>query len=114
MADIRATVVGNQVFAVSIHSQDWEETRVDWRRGSNPHLLHEVIDLPDDLSEQCIRIVQSQLLRFGAIDLVLDSDGEFWFLECNPNGQWAWIENRTGLPIAAITDEMLRLANSNG
>ena len=111
-ADIRATVVGNQVFAVAIHSQEQEETKVDWRRGSNPSLRHEAIDLPEDVADKCVRIVQSQSLRFGAIDLVQDTDGKLWFLECNPNGQWAWIENRTGLPIAAtIIDEMIRLAN---
>lgn len=108
--DIRVTVVGQQVFAIAIHSQETEETKVDWRRGSNPQLRHEVISLPDDVAEKCIRIVQLQSLRFGAIDLAQDPDGNIWFLECNPNGQWAWIENRTGLPIAgAITDEMLKM-----
>lgn len=108
--DVRVTVVGGRVFAVAIHSQKWEETKVDWRRGSNPHLHHEVMDLPEDVADKCVRIVQSQSLRFGAIDLVQDPEGRFWFLECNPNGQWAWIENRTGLPIAAaITDEMLKV-----
>ena len=110
--DIRVTVVGNQVFAVAIHSQETEETKIDWRRGSNPRLRHEVISLPNDVIEKCVGIVQMQSLRFGAIDLVQDPDGNFWFLECNPNGQWAWIENRTDLPIAAaITEELLRVEN---
>lgn len=109
--DIRVTVVGSKVFSVAIHSQDTEETRVDWRRGSNPNLHHEVITLPEEIAEKCVEIVRSQSLRFGAIDLVRDPDGEIWFLECNPNGQWAWIENRTGLPIsAAITSEILEVA----
>ncbi|MDE0397765.1 MAG: hypothetical protein OXL96_08190 [Candidatus Poribacteria bacterium] len=109
--DIRVTVVGSQVFAVAIHSQAFEETKVDWRRGSNPNLCHEIIDLPEQIAQRCIRIVQAQQLKFGAIDLVRDRHDEFWFLECNPNGQWAWIENRTGLPIAAaIATEMLHVA----
>ena len=104
------TVVGNQLFAVAIHSQETEETEIDWRRGPNLQLRHEVIYLPDDVAEKCIRIIKVQSLRFGAIDLVRDPDGKIWFLECNPNGEWAWIETRTGLPIAAaITDELLRL-----
>jgi len=40
-------------------------------------------------------------LRFSAIDLVEATDGDFWFLEANPNGQWAWIEQRTGAPVSA-------------
>ncbi|MNZ28723.1 hypothetical protein D3C78_459550 [compost metagenome] len=46
-------------------------------------------------------------LRYGAIDFVCDPQGNLWFLEINPNGQWAWIENLTGYPIAeAIVDEL--------
>jgi glutathione synthase/RimK-type ligase-like ATP-grasp enzyme len=46
-------------------------------------------------------------LRFGALDFVVTPDGEWWFLECNPNGQWAWIEDETGLPIASALADAL-------
>ncbi len=49
-------------------------------------------------------------LRFGAFDLAEDAEGQLWFLECNPNGQWGWIESATGLPITdAIVSELLRV-----
>ncbi|MDX0889069.1 hypothetical protein GOD57_30160 [Sinorhizobium medicae] len=109
--DVRVTVVGERVFPVAIHSQEYDETSLDWRRGANPKIRHEAITLPTDIQSACVELVRQQKLRFGAIDLVLGIDGEFWFLECNPNGQWAWIENRTGLPIsAAIVDELERIA----
>lgn len=98
--DVRVTVVDEQVFPVAIHSQEQLETQVDWRNGSNPNLRHEIIDLPHHLEKQCIGIVKKLGLRYGAIDLVLDAEGRYWFLEINPNGQWAWIERQTGLPIA--------------
>ena len=108
--DLRVTVVGSKVFAVAIHSQETEETKVDWRRGSNPGLRHEITTLPDEVAGMCVQLVRLQGLRFGAIDLVRDKDGKIWFLECNPNGQWAWIENRTGLPISeCIASEMLKV-----
>jgi len=32
-------------------------------------------------------------------------NGNYYFLECNPNGQWLWIEEDIGLPISkAIAD----------
>lgn len=99
--DLRVTVVEARVFAVSINSQKFEKTKTDWRHSSVAELEHEVIDLPEKVAKQCVEIVRRLKLRYGAIDLVLDASGVFWFLECNPNGQWAWIENRTGLPIAA-------------
>lgn len=111
--DIRVTVVGRQVFSVAIHSQETDETKVDWRRGSNPSLKHEVVCLPAEIRNKCIRIVRSQDLRFGAIDLIQTAKGDYWFLECNPNGQWAWIQSRTGLPIAqAIVRELLNIASA--
>ncbi|ERL52549.1 hypothetical protein BJB45_08325 [Halomonas huangheensis] len=106
--DIRIIVVGSKVFPVAIHSQDNTVTVVDWRRGEVPDLLHEPIILPVSIEQKCKDIVRKLGLKFGAIDMVKDLDDRYWFLEINPNGQWAWIENRTGLPIAsAIVDELV-------
>lgn len=101
MFDLRVTVVENNVFSVAINSQEFESTKTDWRHSAVTNLEHEVFALPDDIADQCREIVKRLGLRYGAIDLVLDPSGKFWFLECNPNGQWAWIEHRTKLPIAA-------------
>lgn len=109
--DVRVTVVGRRIFAATIDSQIRAETTIDWRRGSHPDLPHARHELPDELASRCVSLVRQLGLRFAAIDLVLDRAGEYWFLEANPNGQWAWIENRTGLPIsAAIVDELLAIS----
>lgn len=105
--DVRVTVVGERVFATAIWSQDSEETETDWRKGSRPDLRHEKIVLERRIQLQCVTLVRRLGLRYGAIDLVCDREGKLWFLEINPNGQWAWIENLTGYPIAsAIVDEL--------
>ncbi len=109
--DIRATVIGDRVFAAAIYSQDHSETEVDWRSGTRLDLRHEVIDLPVDITRKCLALTKALELRYGAIDLIADSGGRHWFLEINPNGQWAWIERRTGLPLAAaIVDELEAIA----
>ncbi|OAS08557.1 MULTISPECIES: MvdC/MvdD family ATP grasp protein [Pseudomonas] len=105
--DVRVTVVGERVFATAIWSQENPETETDWRQGSRPDLRHEKIVLPVQVQRQCIELVARLGLRYGAIDLICDRSGKLWFLEINPNGQWAWIENLTGYPIAsAICDEL--------
>lgn len=105
--DVRVTVVGERVFATAIWSQENPETEIDWRQGSRPDLRHEKISLPELVREQCVELVRRLGLRYGAIDLISDRTGKLWFLEINPNGQWAWIENLTGYPIAsAIVDEL--------
>ena len=105
--DIRATVIGERVFAAAIYSQEQYETEVDWRSGSRLDLKHEPIELPGEVIGKCLSVTKALGLRFGAIDLVAGTDGTYWFLEINPNGQWGWIERRTGFPLAAaIVDEL--------
>lgn len=99
-ADVRVIVVDDQVFATMIESQAHEETSVDWRKGVRTDLEHRAITLPREVEKACVAVTRSLDLRYSAIDLVEDSDGIFWFLEANPNGQWAWIEQRTGARIA--------------
>lgn len=111
--DVRVTVVGNKAFAATIDSQSDPATEVDWRRMSKPNLAHDVYELPKETAARCIALTQQLGLRFGAIDFVLDQDDGLWFLEINPNGQWGWIETRTGHPIsAAIVSEMELIANA--
>lgn len=103
--DLRVTVVDDRVFACRIHQL--REQDVDWRRNEVADLGYEIVALPSDLQERCIALVRKLNLRFGAIDLIEDTGGDFWFLEINPNGQWAWIERQAGLPIsAAIADAL--------
>ncbi|RYE24008.1 MAG: hypothetical protein EOP45_06280 [Sphingobacteriaceae bacterium] len=102
--DIRVTVVGNRVFAAKIHSQNDQESSVDWRKSEVP-LPHSSFQLPEELEEKCKTLVKALDLQYGAIDFIEDTDGNFVFLEINPNGQWAWIENRLNLNISdAITE----------
>lgn len=107
-SDLRVTVVDGQVFAATIFSQEHAETEVDWRRGGHIEIRHQAFDLPAEIAEACVAVTRDLGLRYSAIDLIEDRDGIFWFLEANPNGQWGWIEIRTGQPIAsALVDAIL-------
>lgn len=97
--DVRVTVVEGQIFAALIHSQDHEQTKVDWRKGEM-HLTHTSISLPGHIEDKCLSLLKALHLNFGAIDLILDSKNDFIFLEINPNGQWAWIERQLKSPIS--------------
>ena len=48
-------------------------------------------------------------LIYGAIDMRLNPEGEYVFLEVNPAGQWLFIEERTKQPITvALADYLLK------
>jgi hypothetical protein len=102
--EVRVTVVDNKVFAAKIDSQQNTLTSIDWRKGKTKS---EKYDLPIQISNMCIRLVKILNLSFGAIDLIKSKDGSYVFLEINPNGQWAWIENETGLNISDAIIEYL-------
>ena len=106
LADVRVTVVGDSVFAAKIHSQEDKESQVDWRRSENL-LNHTILELPKEIQNMCVNYVKSLNLTFGAIDFILTEKSEYIFLEINPNGQWAWIERRLGLPIAKTITKLL-------
>jgi hypothetical protein len=42
---------------------------------------------------------------------VLDKKGEIWFLEINPNGQWAFVEEVTGQPMGKALADLLQGAS---
>jgi hypothetical protein len=95
--EIRVTVVGSQVFAAKINSQDHEATRLDWRRSP---LKFEAYDLPALITDKCLLMLNKLNIEFGAFDFIKSKTGEYYFLEVNPNGQWVWIEKDTGLKIS--------------
>jgi glutathione synthase/RimK-type ligase-like ATP-grasp enzyme len=69
-------------------------------------LHHSKIELPSNILKKCFDLTSRLKLKFGAIDFILDKNGEYIFLEINPNGQWAWIEKQTGYQ---ISDEITNL-----
>jgi hypothetical protein len=103
--DVRLTVVGDRFFAVAIHT-DSGNAYIDWRSDYSS-LRYESIDTPDDVHDAVIALLNRLGLPFGAFDFVVTPEGEWVFLEVNPNGQWGWIEDRTGLPITSAMVDLL-------
>jgi hypothetical protein len=46
-------------------------------------------------------------INFGCFDMIKSTSGDYVFLECNPNGQWLWIERITKMGIAQALASML-------
>lgn len=106
IVDLRCTVVGNEVFVAEIHSQIENESKIDWRRGKKV-LEHREHVLPNNIKKMCIELTQKLNLNYSAIDMILDENNDYVFLEINPNGQWAWIENKLQFPISKKIVDLL-------
>lgn len=107
--DIRCIVVGREVFAARIDSQSSVSGKTDWRMASEI-LPHSKIKLPIEIQNKAIEMTRNLGLIYSAIDFVLDKNGNYVFLECNPNGQWAWIETRLGY---SISESIVKLFQRN-
>lgn len=105
--DIRVTIVGRKLFAVSIDSQSDPDAVIDWRKTENPLLPHAPIELPELLQRSLLELMSRLSLAYGAIDLVRTPDGRYVFLEINPNGQWLWIDEMLSLGISHSIAEWL-------
>ncbi len=101
VADVRMTVIGREVFCVRIDSGllDW---RTDYSR-----LTYTPVEAPPGIRSALHRYMNRFKLVFGAFDFAIDEDGRWWFLECNPSGQWHWLEAETGLPMTTALADLL-------
>ncbi|MGW5333436.1 ATP-grasp ribosomal peptide maturase [Streptomyces bauhiniae] len=101
VADIRVTVIGSRTFCVRIDSGllDW---RTDYSR-----LSYSVVEASPGVERALRAYLDHFGLVFGAFDFAVGEDGRWWFLECNPSGQWYWLEAETGLPMLSAMADLL-------
>jgi glutathione synthase/RimK-type ligase-like ATP-grasp enzyme len=102
--EYRITVVGDEVFVAEIHSQDQEDTKIDWR-AFNEVLPIQSGTLPLEVIEQCLTFVKSYNLNYSAMDLILTPEGRYVFLENNPNGQYMFVQQL--VPSLQITEAII-------
>ena len=108
VCDVRVTCVGEKSFAASIKIPEGLGL-VDWRptKATLPLSRIEAIALDKSIEARCHSMLRKLGLMFGAFDFAVDRKGCYFFLELNPNGQWFWIEELTGLPISmALADAL--------
>jgi glutathione synthase/RimK-type ligase-like ATP-grasp enzyme len=109
--ELRITVVGNELFTCKINSQllDEDKGKTDWRQGYDYGLTYEPYNLSPEIAGKCLLFLQRIGLNFGCFDLIVTPNNQYVFLECNPNGQWLWIEQETKLKISkAIADFLIK------
>jgi len=98
--ELRVTVIGRDVFTARIDSQSEPSARTDWREAvAYGRVEVTPYSLPREVQRKCLAVIKWYGLAFGAIDLIRRPDGEYVFLELNPNGQWLWVEELTSQPL---------------
>ncbi|MGH3812003.1 MAG: ATP-grasp ribosomal peptide maturase [Pseudonocardiaceae bacterium] len=103
--DARVTIVGQQAFGVAVHASS-DRGHLDWR-SDYESLEYRKIDPPRSVVSAAVQFLQCLGLTFGAFDFVVTPDGQWVMLECNPAGQWLWLQDETGVEIAEGIADLL-------
>lgn len=101
LADVRVTLIGEKCFVAEIAGP---EGMIDWR---DPELnvRFAMSDIDECNEDRCRKMLGALGLTYGAFDFIKKPDGSLVFLELNPTGEWAWLEDRLGFRMRrAFTD----------
>lgn len=101
-ADVRVTIIGAKCFVADITSA---ETLVDWR-DPEVSVKYTPSEIDSTTYMTCRAMLEKLGLVYGAFDFIRTPEGNLVFLEVNPTGEWAWLEDRLGFPMREAFIEM--------
>lgn len=103
--DIRVTAIGSKIIPVRIEKNSIG-IKGDWRL-EKENIEYNAMKLPKEIEEKCVKILETFKLEFAGIDLI-ESNGKYYFIEINPTGEWAWLNEKSNCRIdEAICDYLL-------
>ncbi len=108
-SDLRVTVIGRDIFACRIFSQTHEKTKIDFRLADVMDIPHEMVIIDEHFKKRILAYSQCFGLPSCEFDFAEVETGEPYFLECNPNGQWLWIEIMCKVDISKSMASLLAL-----
>lgn len=113
ISELRITVVGKKIFACEIDVRSIDKKTIDIRATKMNLLPHKPLKLTKSIEKKCFLLLKKFNLQYAAIDMAVDTDGNYIFFEINPNGQYLWIENLTGMPISQAIADLLANPEEN-
>jgi glutathione synthase/RimK-type ligase-like ATP-grasp enzyme len=105
--ELRIIYVDGQLFTGAVHSKSFSEEPVDWRAADHKEFKWENFKVPTGFADKIRTFMKNVGLYFGALDVIVQPDGQYVFLEVNPTGEWGMLERDLNLPISqAIADAL--------
>ena len=92
--DLRIIFLEKKIWSMAIFSQNDRKTEVDWRNYNDQKPNRKIpFSLPTEIKNQIESFISLSGLNIGAIDMVFTKCKKFYFLECNPNGQYDMVSD---------------------
>ncbi|MFC3161145.1 ATP-grasp ribosomal peptide maturase, MvdD family [Chryseobacterium arachidis] len=94
--ELRVTIVGRDVYAFEIDSQQSDAAKIDWRK-DGVNLIDKWIptELPTDVEAKLLELLDIYNVDYGAIDIIVSPEDEYYFIEINAAGEFFWLDNLT-------------------
>lgn len=102
--DIRVTIIGRRLFAVSITAPDG--IAGDWRLMKDKKVTYSEYELPTDIKTLCFFIMKELNLNIAGLDLIYAKE-QYYFIEINPTGEWHWLNDHLNLQMDKVIAELL-------
>jgi hypothetical protein len=100
--EVRVTIVGERMFAAEFAPTGHVDGRLD------NNAVYRAHQLPAYLQHRLLRLMRALGLSYSTVDLRIDDRGDYIFLDLNPQGQYLFVEIRTGQPITSALADLLQ------
>ena len=88
--DVRMVLMGQRVYSFALHNS---KKALDWRQDAGlGNIQVEIVPTPPDVEKGILAFARKAGICFGSVDFAVDSDGQWWFLEINEQGQFLWLD----------------------
>ena len=105
--ELRIAFVDGIFFAGKINATTSLIGNTDWRIASDLQSTWEEYLLPGNVCDALTIMMNKMGLLFGVIDMIREKNGDYVFLEVNPQGEWGMIQRDLGYPIGETIAEKL-------
>lgn len=103
--ELRIFYIHDYFFSMAIFSQDEKNSIVDFRKNNHRETPLKFVPykLPKDIELKLKQLMHSLKLNTGSIDMILNKEGKYVFLEVNPCGQYGM----TSMPCNYYLDRLI-------
>lgn len=102
--ELRIVYLDGEFFTGKINNSE----NTDWRIAQGNYFWSEY-HLPENIKDSLTAMMKEMKLFIGAIDIIKGKDGNYYFLEVNPQGEWGMLQKDLNFPIAQrIADNLIK------
>ncbi|EJL70075.1 MvdC/MvdD family ATP grasp protein [Chryseobacterium populi] len=107
--ELRIIYIDGEFFTGKINNSE----NADWRTGDKDYFWISY-DLPENIKNNLTLMMKEMGLYIGAVDMIKGKDGNYYFLEVNPQGEWGMLQKELNFPIAEkIADNLIKRMKTN-